>query len=233
MIELMSINGNPNVGVYIFANNRFALVPPTITEKDAKTIADVLGVEVIETRIADMVINGVMVAGNDKGLLLPRIVKSDELDALRERIGDLVRLEVLDIRQTALGNLIAANNRAALVSPLISRAAVEKIKSVLGVEVVVQKALADITTVGSMIVVTDKGGVVHPGVTEEELRFLNNLFGVEFAAATVNFGLYFVKAGLVANNRGAIVGDETTGPELMRIQQALRLVEEPARGEQS
>ena len=95
----------------------------------------------------------------------------------------------------------------------------------LGVEVVAQQALANITTVGSMIVVTDEGGVVHPGVSEEELRFLENLFGVPFTPATVNFGLYFVKAGLVANNRGAIVGDETTGPELMRIQQALRLAD--------
>ncbi len=221
MIELMSINGNPNVGVYVYANNRVALVPPTVTEKDKKTIADVLGVEVVETRIADMVINGVMVAGNDRGILLPRIVKPEEYDLLRERIGDVVKLHILDVRQTALGNLIAANSYAALVSPLLPKHAVDTVKEVLGVEVVYQGTLAEIATVGSMIVVTDKGGVVHPGVSDEELRMLSNLFRVEVSRATVNFGLYFVKAGLVANNRGAIVGDETTGPELMRIQQAL------------
>jgi len=225
LIELMNIHGNPNVGVYVFANNRVALVPPTITEKDKKRIAEVLEVEVIEARIADMIINGVMVAGNDRGLLLPRIVKPEEYDELRSQLSGKMKVEILEVRQTALGNLIAANSRAALVSPLISRTALDKIKEVLGVEVVAQRPLADITTVGSMVVVTDKGGVVHPGVGEDELRMLGNLFGVEFATATVNFGLYFVKAGLVANNKGAIVGDETTGPELMRIQQALRLAD--------
>lgn len=221
MIELLNINGNPNIGVYVFANNRVALVPPSISGRDKAVIEDVLGVEAIETRVADMVINGVMVAGNDKGLLLPRIVKPEELDRLRSRLGDVVRVEVLEIRQTALGNLIAANNRAALVSPLVSRTALDRVKEVLGVEVVAQRPLAEITTVGSMLVVTNRGGLVHPGVNDEELRFLSNLFGVPFATATVNFGLYFVKAGVVANDKGAVVGDETTGPELMRIQQAL------------
>jgi translation initiation factor 6 len=197
LIEYFNVNGNPNIGVYIFANNRIAIVPPTLTDKDKRKIEEVLGVEVVEAKIADMIINGVMVAGNDKGLLLPRIVKGEEVDRLKEHVGDVLRIDILEIKQTALGNLIAANNHGALVSPLIDRAAVEKIKSVLGVEVVYQRSLANIPTVGSMIVVTNRGGVVHPGVSEEEMRILNNVFGVEFAAATVNFGLYFVKAGLV------------------------------------
>jgi len=223
LIELMNVNGNPNVGVYMFANNRFALVPPTVTSKDKKVITDVLGVEVIESRIADMIINGVMVAGNDHGILLPRIVKQEEVDFLREHIGDVVRVDVLEVRQTALGNLIAANNRAALVSPLISKTMVDKIKDVLGVEMVMQRSVAEVTTVGSLLVVTNNGGLVHPGVSDDEVKVLSNLFGVDFTKGTVNFGLYFVRAGIVANDKGAIVGDETTGPELMRIQQALRI----------
>ncbi len=223
MIDYLNVHGNPNIGVYIFANNHIALVPPTITPKDKKLVQDVLGVEVIETKIADMIINGVMVAGNDKGLLLPRITRPDEYDLLKGLLGDKMRIEILNIRQTALGNLIAANNTGALISPSIDAAAIKKIQEVLGVERVLQKPLANMPTVGSMIVVTNKGGVVHPGVSDEEIRMLSNLFGVDFATATVNFGLYFVKAGLVANDNGALVGDETTGPELMRIQQALRL----------
>lgn len=225
MIELMNINGNPNVGVYVFANNKVAIVPPTLTEKDKKTIAEVMDVEVVEARIGDMVINGVMVAGNDNGLLLPRIVKPEEVDYLKEVIGDKLRIDVLEIRQTALGNLIAANNRAAIVSPLIAKTTLDTIKSILGVEVIIQRPLADIATVGSMIVVTNRGGIIHPGVSEEEIKIVSNVFGVPILTATVNFGLYFVKAGIVANDHGAIIGDETTGPELMRIQQALRLAE--------
>ena len=220
-VDKLSVFGNSNIGVYIFANNRFALVPPGLGESDKRKIADVLGVEVIEVKIADMIINGVLVAGNDRGLLLPRIVKPEDVDELRSILGGSIRIEVLNIRSTALGNLIAANNRGALISPIIDRAAVEKIVEVLGVERFEVRRLAEIPTVGSMIVVNSHGGVVHPGVEDEELEVLQRVFGVEFLRTTVNFGLYFVRAGIVANDHGVLVGEDTTGPEIAQISQAL------------
>jgi len=222
LIELMSIYGNPNIGVYLFANNHVAIAPPGITQRERRKIEDVLGVEVIETKIADMVINGVLLAGNDKGLLLPRIVKPEEYEYLKEQLSGRMKIVILNVKATALGNLIVANSRAALISRMIDPSAVPLIKEALGVEVVLRRELANIPTIGSMMVVTNKGGLVHPSVSEEELKILNNLFGVEFMTGTVNFGVYFVKAGIVANDKGVLVGDETTGPELMRIQQALR-----------
>ncbi|AEM38850.1 translation initiation factor eIF-6 [Pyrolobus fumarii 1A] len=220
-IEKISIFGNSNIGVYIFANNKFALVPPGVAESDKKRIRDTLGVDIIEVKIADMIINGVMVAGNDRGLLLPRIVKPEEIDELKSYIGGSVRIEVLNIRSTALGNLIAANNNGALVSPLVDRTVLEIVRDVLGVPRVEMKRLADIPSVGSMLVANSYGGLVHPGVSDEEIEFLQSVFGVEFIRGTVNFGLYFVKAGIVANDNGVLVGEDTTGPEIAQISQAL------------
>ncbi len=220
-IDKLSVFGNSNIGVYIFANNKFALVPPGLSDSDKRKIREVLNVDLIEVKIADMVINGVMVAGNDNGILLPRIVKPDELDTLRSYIGNTVRIAVVEMRSTALGNLIAANNRGALISPHVERNVVEMIKEVLGVQNIEVRRLADIPIVGSMIVVNSYGGVVHPNVSDDELEFLHRLFGVEFVRGTVNFGLYFVRAGIVANDNGVLVGEDTTGPELAQISQAL------------
>ncbi len=225
MLELLSIFGNPNIGVYIFANNKIALVPPGLPGKEKSKITSVLGVEVIEVEVAGMSINGVMVAGNDNGILLPRIVRPEEVDMLRETIGSTLKIEVLETRSTALGNLITANSRAALVSPLIEESVVDKIAKTLGVEQVRRQALAGIPTIGSMMVVTNRGGIVHPGISEEEQRFLRSLFKVDIDIGTVNFGVYFVKAGIVANDKGVLVGEETTGPELMKIQQALKVTD--------
>ena len=96
-IELININGNPNVGVYIFANNKFALIPPGLTQKTRKLIEDALNVEAIEVRIADMTINGVMVAGNNKGLLLPRLVRPDEFDEIRSALAARLGLRCLTL----------------------------------------------------------------------------------------------------------------------------------------
>ncbi len=226
MLDVMNVFGNPNIGVYIFANNKVAIVPPGLPDKDIDKIREVLGVDVVvETEIAGMIINGVMVAGNDNGILLPRIVRAEEVDTLRRKIGSLLRIEILESKSTALGNLIVANSNAALVSTLIEEKLLDRIKEVLGVDKVKRQDLAGIPTVGSMLVVTNRGGLVHPGVSEEEQRSLQDLFEVSIDVGTVNFGVYFVRAGIVANDKGVLVGDETTGPELMKVKQALNIPE--------
>ncbi len=221
-IEKLTVFGNSNIGVYIFANNKFALIPPGLPDSDKRKIREVLQVDLVEVKIAESILNGVLVAGNDNGILLPRIVKPEEVDELRAVIGGSVRIEVMQgLRSTALGNLVAANNRAALISPVIDRVAAERIAEILGVQRFEVRRLAEIPTIGSMLVVNSYGGLVHPGVEDHELQMLNELFGVEFIRGTVNFGLYFVKAGIVANDNGVLVGEDTTGPEIAQITQAL------------
>jgi translation initiation factor 6 len=174
---------------------------------------------IVETRIADTIILGVMAAGNDKGLLLPRTVKDEEVELIRRSLD--VEIGVLDTRNTALGNLILANNEAALIYPGLEEHVEEKIREVLGVKKLEKRVIAHIPTVGSLAVVTGKGGLIHPDVPDEEIKFLSEFFSVPFDVGTVNFGIPFVKTGIIANDKGALVGDQTTGPELMRIQKAL------------
>ncbi|MCQ4349719.1 MAG: translation initiation factor IF-6, partial [Sulfolobales archaeon] len=52
---------------------------------------------------------------------------------------------------------------------------------------------------------------------------LEKLFKTKIEIGTVNFGNAYVKTGLVVNRNGILVGSETTGPEILRIQQAFSL----------
>ncbi len=219
-LDTLRIFGNPNIGVYIFANNKVALIPRGLTPQAKRKVRDVLDVELIEAKIADSTLLGVFIAGNDRTILLPRIAKEEEVEGLRN-IG--LNVVVLDIPFTALGNIILTNNSAALMHPEIGSREAERIAEVLGVSKFDLGSIAKVPTVGSAAVVTDKGGVIHPDVTDEELKELSKFFGLELDIGTVNFGVAFIRTGLVANNHGALVGDRTTGPEIMRITKALGL----------
>ena len=222
VIEKLSLFGNPNVGVYIFANDEIAIIPPGLENKVKNIIINTLKVqEVVETRIAGMNIVGVLVAGNNNGILLPRISNIEEIKILKRTFSGIV--EVLDVRATALGNIILANDVAAIVYPEIERIAIKIIKDVLDVEVIVPRSIADIVAVGAAGVVTNKGGLVHPDATDKEIEDLSKIFKVPIDVGTINFGVAFIKTGLVANSHGAIVGEKTTGPEIMRITQVLRV----------
>ncbi len=220
--EVVAVNlmGNPNVGVYIHATDKYVIIPEGIEEDKKSIIREVLGLEPIEASINSSRLIGVFVGGNERGLLLPSTVPEDEVEAVRRALGDGVIVEKLPSRNNAVGNLIAANSRAALVYPGLEREALRVVRDVLDVEVEA-RAIAGVSTVGSAIVVTNRGGIVHPDVTEEELEFLTSLFGVPVLTGTVNFGVAYVRTGLVANSKGALVGAETSGPEIARIQMAL------------
>jgi len=222
-LERLSVFGNPNIGVYILATDKYAIVPPGLAPKTLEAISSTLGIDpdsIVETRIAGTVIIGVMASGNSNGIVLPRIVREEEVAAIKRTLD--INVAVLESRNTAVGNIVLANDKAALVYPELEEPAIKMIKDALGVEVE-RRTIVHIPTVGSVAVITNKGGLIHPDVSDQELEFLSQFFGVPLDVGTVNFGVPFIKTGLVANSRGALIGEQTTGPELMRIQKALNL----------
>jgi len=50
-VAKLQVFGNSNIGVYIYANDKFALVPPGLTPRDIDTISKVLQVDVYETTV--------------------------------------------------------------------------------------------------------------------------------------------------------------------------------------
>ncbi len=217
-VAKMQIFGNSNVGVYMFANDKVALVPAGLDQKDKQLIQDILQVDVYEVTVMGTRLIGVLVAGNNNGILLPSTITDDELTLLKEYVGDKLNIAVLpSSTNNAVGNLVAANSHAALAFPGLDNESIKVISDTLDVEVV-KRPISGITTIGAVVAVTDIGGLTHPDASDEELEFLRDLFKVPFKTGTINFGVSFVKTGLVVNNKGAIVGSNTSGPEIARIQ---------------
>lgn len=72
---------------------------------------------------------------NRKGLLVPTSTTDQELQHLRNSIPDTVKIQRIEERLSALGNVICCNDHVALVHPDIERETEEIIADVLGVEV--------------------------------------------------------------------------------------------------
>jgi len=227
VVSKVVIYGNVNVGVYIFSNNKLALVPKNVPDRVKEVINNTLHVETFEVTILGTKVLGVFIAGNDYGILLPKTVDDEEykiIEGIASSLG--LAVERLKSKYTALGNMILANNKAALVHPEFENEALKIISDVLNVQVE-RGSIANIPTVGSVASVTDVGLLVHPETKDDELLELKSFFSVNNAdVGTVNFGVSFIRTGLVVNTRGAIVGDLTTGPEIVRIENVFELAGE-------
>lgn len=217
-IQRVSLFGTDVIGVFAFANDKIGLVPIGTPRSFKELMASVLKVEVYETEVAKSSLIGVMIAGNNNGILLPKTIEVRELSFFKS-LG--INIEVLPSRSIALGNVILANDKGALVAPDIEENLISVVEDVLGVEEVMRGTISKMITVGSVGVVTNKGGIVHADTGEEELKTLSDLFRVKIVAGTVNFGTIYLRSGIIANTKGALIGNSTTGPEIVRIQEAL------------
>ena len=90
---------------------------------------------VVPISIAQCKIVGRMIAGNSKGLLVPNNTTDNEMQAIRNSLPESVKMQRVEEKLSALGNVIACNDYVALVHPELEKETEEIIGDVLGVEV--------------------------------------------------------------------------------------------------
>lgn len=211
-----SVRGDPNIGLYGFATDRYAFFGAD-PENRAK---EILGVKIVASTAMHTDFAGMFAAGNSSGIVVPEILEEYELPRIRRHFKDVL---ILETKYTALGNLILLNDKGIIISPLLRKHknAVERFFG-LNAEVT---AIAGINLVGSVAIATNKGCLVHPKIREKEASIVERALDVQLNVGTVNFGSRFVKSGIIANSRGFLVSKGSSGSELGRINEALGFLE--------
>jgi len=217
-----AVHGSSYVGVYVAATDSACFVRPDLDDDLAATIADELGVTLVETMVGEAVTVGALLTGNDHGLLVSGRVTEFERERLQEATAGPVN--ELPGRINAAGNVVLANDHGAFVHPELSDAAVRAVEETLGVTPE-RGSIAGVPTVGTAAVATNRGVLCHPKTTDAELDAVEARLDVPADIGTINYGGPLVGAGLVASSTGYVAGQETTGPELGRIEDALALVD--------
>ena len=217
-LYLVEVYRSPNIGIFLRANDEFLLAPKGIASTKSKMLAENLKVSPVFVSVEGTRLLGPLIAMNNKGMVVSRMVEDYEVKEIASQTG--LRVEKFNSKFTAVGNLVAANDSGAVVSPILDHEAVAQVKDVLDVEVH-KLTIAEYVQVGALIVATNSGAAVYPKLTEKEVEDVGSVFKVDAYPASVNGGIPFLTSGLVANSSNAIVGDLTTGPELMFLTKAL------------
>ncbi|KAI5460002.1 hypothetical protein BGZ63DRAFT_446906 [Mariannaea sp. PMI_226] len=214
------------IGVFSTLTNSYALVALGASENFYSVFEAELQdvIPTVRTTIAGTRIIGRLTAGNRKGLLVPTTTSDQELQHLRNSLPDSVRIQRIEERLSALGNVIVTNDHIALIHPDLERETEEIIADVLGVEVF-RQTVADNVLVGSYMSLSNQGGLVHPKTSIQDQDELSSLLQVPLVAGSVNRGSNVVGAGMVVNDWLAVTGLDTTATELSVIESVFRLGE--------
>jgi translation initiation factor 6 len=219
------------VGVFATLTNSYALVAIGGSENFYSVFEAELQdvIPICHTTIAGTRIVGRLTAGNRKGLLVPTSTTDQELQHLRNSIPDSIKIQRIEERLSALGNVICCNDHFALVHPDLERETEEIVADVLGVEVF-RQTIADNVLTGSYMALSNQGGLVHPKTPIRDQDELSSLLQVPLVAGSVNRGSSVVGAGMVVNDWLAITGLDTTATELSVVESIFRLGEAGAKG---
>jgi translation initiation factor 6 len=212
------IFGDPNVGVFSFANENIAVLPAGVSPKMIATYGEALGTETCAIGIADSRLVGIYVSGNSNSILLPYIATKEEVSKLRSTG---TRIAILLEKRTALGNIILCNDYGAIIDPRLKSTTVSAIEKALKVPVK-PGTIGGLPQIGSLATASNKGVLCNPIITDSEKRHISETLRVPVTVGTVNSGIPYPKAGVVVNSKGAVVGSHTLGSELLTLSTAFQ-----------
>jgi translation initiation factor 6 len=211
---------DPNIGLRIFCNDTYSIIPMMTPEKLEAELHKVLKTKMVRTNMAGTTLNGAFIAGNNKKIMVPSIAFDKEVHILKEAGLDV---EVFHTRLTALGNNMIVTDKGALVNPEYSDHELKAIKDFFQIEVKRWK-ISELETLGALARLNDKGCITTHDIKDFEAKFLETFFRTKITTSTVNFGSPYISSGLVCNRHGFVVGGLTSGPEIVNIDEGLGFI---------
>ena len=216
------IFGRSLIGVYLTANNAFILYPSSLINPLLKKFKTIFEEPFYPLTINNSNLLGVYTASNKYGIIVPHIIREDELNNLKSYMNDSYNIGIMKSIDNALGNLILCNDKGAIISSFLENYKT-KIEDILNVETVVYE-FADFYLPGSISLANNYGCLIHPLSTDEEIEFISSILKVnEVDVSTVNRGIPYLSSGAIVNDKSGIFGSYCTGPEMMRITSVLNL----------
>lgn len=212
-VVLMEFEGNPNIGLYMFVNDKFCLLGKEVDSKKKKEIEGVLGVPVYNISCLSTELVGVFVAGNNEYMIIPEMYDY-EVDKFKE-ICDKhdVNLIVLFEKINTFGNGICVGDEEILINSNYSKEFEKQLVSKTKYKVY-RFGTKDYEGAGSVCTHMNGKYYLSQELEESDVKpILKKVGGV----GSVNAGSPFVASGIVGNVNGVILGSMSSTIEIQDI----------------
>jgi translation initiation factor 6 len=216
-VLVTNFNGNPNLGLYGLATDKYLLIGHDTPKKLDKELKKVFKVPIHRISIAGTSLIGVFLTANKHALLIPSITFDHEkakLDKLK------IKYKTIKTKHTCLGNNILTTDKVAIINPEFPEAESKEISKLLKVKTKKMR-FDEIVTPGSIGILKKDRGLFHRDLEEKDIKTIEKTLSIEVETGTVNMGNPYIKSGIINNKHGFIIGDSSGGPEIINADKSL------------
>lgn len=219
-VSLIELENNPNVGLYVFANDKFCIVGKEIDEKKRKDIENILNVPIYSATILGTDLVGVFISGNNDFILIPNAYEH-EIEMFEKICKDHdVKLNIIDEKMNTFGNNLCISDKLIVANPKYPKAFFDKLKKKTRLEVF-KLENKEFESAGAVCRFVAGKYFVSQQLSEEEVdKFINEIGGI----GTVNSGSNYVSSGIVGNKNGLLIGSASSTIEIQNIVESLNFL---------
>ncbi len=213
----MGFEGDANIGLYMFANDKFCILGKQISESKKKEIEEVLKVPVYNATVIGTELIGVFISGNNDYVLIPDMY--DYEMEIFEKITTKHNTKLIHISNTlnTYGNSICFGNKKILLNSKYSHDFKEKLEKKTEHKCIIIE-VEDHENIGALCIYKNSRYFLSSQITEENAKEIaSQVSGV----GTVNSGSNYVSSGIVSNSKGLILGLACSTIEIQNITESL------------
>jgi translation initiation factor 6 (eIF-6) len=215
-VALMEFESNPNIGLYMFANDKFCIIGKNLENKK-KEIEKILKVPVYCLKALGTDLIGIFISGNNDYLLIPKMYtyELEEFNKIaeKEKIKLIISKDILN----TFGNNTSFIDKKIIISTKYKKKFYDELKNKTNLKII-RIETKEYEAIGSICKSIKNKFFVSQELNENELKeILDDIAGI----GTINSGSPYISSGVVGNINGVIIGSSSSSIEIQNILETL------------
>lgn len=212
-VALLEFENNPNIGLFMFANDKVCFVGIDIDEKKKKQIEEVLNVPVHKIKVLGTDLVGVFLSGNNNFILAPELFEHE-----REQLSSVLEQYSMDLiivshRFNTLGNGFCVADEEIVADKNYPKTILSLIEKESGLKVFSFNSNI-FSGPGSVMIFKNGKYFISQEIEEEEVTEIVDKVA---AVGSVNSGSSYISSGVVGNKFGILLGSMCSTVEIQNL----------------
>ncbi|MFW5705005.1 MAG: hypothetical protein ACOCXG_04110 [Nanoarchaeota archaeon] len=219
-VSLLEFEQNPNIGLFMFANDKFCLCGKELSKEKKKEIEKILDVPVYYVSALATELVGIFITGNNDFLIIPELFDYEKKEI--EKIAEKHETKIVEIPNNlnTYGNNLCVGDKEIIINSEYKKKILKTLEDKTGYKTIPLKN-PEHNNAGALIIYENGKYLVSQELEEKDVKeILPKISGT----GSINSGSGYLASGVVCNKNGLLIGSMSSTIEIQNIVENLNFL---------